>query len=517
MPLPTPPLVSSLVPLFLNCLFSPDPNSVWSLQLLKTGCPVSTESLLPPLLLPLIAQAKKEKGSPFGLPFGLPFSVFFITSFSQQFSHVLNSVWSSWSEHASCGDNIGIISLLSPLSSWLFMLPDTTYLMPASVVRHLSVLTCTQPVTLPIGMFFISPFSQLISHVPNSVWSGWYGHASCSILSLLCPRYRCSWLFVPPDTTYLKPASIVCHLSVLTCTLPTTNTLPIGTFFISPFSQLFSHVPNSVWSGWSGHVSCGILSLLCLRYRCSWLFVPPDTTCLKPAGFVCQFSVLTCARNYPTTNILHSMRDENNQPEHYLFVVFRSCFIDTCPCYLQCNVLTVLTNGSWFDLQPVLHFLTSILRIILPYICAFSLSLLVNLICETFSLHFSIKIFQIGSTFPILYSCVLNFLIPASSSTLYALSESSIDGIIGGGSSKLPWMVVQPYAVSMPITLEDQCSVRFVSLVKKIGVDIEAYPSDKFIHADISFKVASQLLTLAVARHFAACHGICTGSHCNVA
>ena len=76
-------------------------------------------------------------------------------------------------------------------------------------------------------------------------------------------------------------------------------------------------------------------------------------------------------------------------------------------------------------------------------------------------------------------------------STLYALSESSIDGIIGGGCSLLPWMVIQPYAVSMPITLEDQSFIPFVSFVKKIGVDIEAYPSDQFIHADISLKVAS--------------------------
>ena len=42
-------------------LFSHVPNSVWSQQLSKTACPVSTELLLPPLLLSPMARAKKEK------------------------------------------------------------------------------------------------------------------------------------------------------------------------------------------------------------------------------------------------------------------------------------------------------------------------------------------------------------------------------------------------------------------------------------------------------------------------
>ena len=114
-----------------------------------------------------------------------------------------------------------------------------------------------------------------------------------------------------------------------------------------------------------------------------------------------------------------------------------------------------------------------------------------------------------------LYSWLLNFISATLSNP--DSSSKSISGLIGGGCSWIPWTVIQPYAVSTPGTLDDRSYVRFVALVEKIGVGVEAYPNDQFVHADIPLKLASQLLSITVARRIATSHGIFAGSRCNVA
>ena len=113
-------------------------------------------------------------------------------------------------------------------------------------------------------------------------------------------------------------------------------------------------------------------------------------------------------------------------------------------------------------------------------------------------------------------SAVGPYIIASDRSPASLASESSVNGLVGGGSSRLPWMVIRPYAISMPSTLEDHSFVRFVALVEKVGVDVEAYPIDQFVHADMSLKVSSRLLSITVARQIAKSHGVSAGSRCSV-
>lgn len=104
---------------------------------------------------------------------------------------------------------------------------------------------------------------------------------------------------------------------------------------------------------------------------------------------------------------------------------------------------------------------------------------------------------------------------PAALSKQDSLLKSSVNGLLGGGCSQIPWMVIQPYAVSTLSNLEDSSHVHFVALVEKVGIGVEAYPNDQFIHADIPLKIAMQLLSVTITRCIASSHGISVGSHCN--
>ena len=69
------------------------------------------------------------------------------------------------------------------------------------------------------------------------------------------------------------------------------------------------------------------------------------------------------------------------------------------------------------------------------------------------------------------------------------------------------------YIVSQPSTMKNRNLLAYVGYVEKEKFD--AYPNDRFVHADIPLLVLSQFLTLTVARSIAASHGIATGSRCS--
>ena len=173
------------------------------------------------------------------------------------------------------------------------------------------------------------------------------------------------------------------------------------------------------------------------------------------------------------------MRDENLQLEHCLSAVFSTKCIGLCACTLPS---IVQTDSPCFGLL---------------------LATLV-LLC-------------IGTSHFLFRSLVFATITPATSSNQDASSKSTINGFIGGGCSRIPWMVIRPYAVSTPSTLEDRSYVLFVDFIEKVAVDIETYPNDRFVHADIPLKLATQLLSITIARRIASSHGISAGSRCSIA
>ena len=110
---------------------------------------------------------------------------------------------------------------------------------------------------------------------------------------------------------------------------------------------------------------------------------------------------------------------------------------------------------------------------------------------------------------------LLHSYISISVSSATTLSLVSSDAFIGGGSSRIAWATVQPYAISQPTTLQDCSILCYVAYIEK--VNIKAYLNDQFFHTVIPPLVVSQLLNLTVARSIVASHGIVTGSHCNAA
>ena len=86
----------------------------------------------------------------------------------------------------------------------------------------------------------------------------------------------------------------------------------------------------------------------------------------------------------------------------------------------------------------------------------------------------------------------------------------SSDAFIGGGSSRIAWATVQPYAISQPTTLQDHSILSYIAYIEKVNV--KAYPNDQFVHTVIPPLVVSQLLNLTVARSVVASHGIATGT-----
>ena len=182
------------------------------------------------------------------------------------------------------------------------------------------------------------------------------------------------------------------------------------------------------------------------------------------------------------------MRGENLQLEHCLSAVFSTKCIgsNNGSCALAHTLRStdpiVQTDGLYFDLL----FATLVL-------------LCIGAICFLF------------------YSLVFAAVIPATLSDQDASLKSSIYSFVGGGCSRIPWTVVQPYAVSTPSTLDDQSYVRFVDFVEKVGDDLEAYPNDQFVHANIPLKLATQFLSITIARRIASFHGISAGSRCSVA
>ena len=202
--------------------------------------------------------------------------------------------------------------------------------------------------------------------------------------------------------------------------------------------------------------------------------------------------------NLSTTNISPNARDENIQLEYGLSAVFGAQYIGTCACTLYSIVPTVQTDGLCFCLL----FFTIVLLCIGASRFWFC------------SHNFAAVIFKSLSRL----LCSLPYVLPTFlRKSITTSSTSSIRGLIGGGSSRIPWTVIQPYAISTPNTVEDRSHVRFVALVERAGVDVEAYPNDQFVHADIPLKLATQLFSITIARSIARSHGISAGSRCNIA
>jgi hypothetical protein len=71
------------------------------------------------------------------------------------------------------------------------------------------------------------------------------------------------------------------------------------------------------------------------------------------------------------------------------------------------------------------------------------------------------------------------------------------EGCVGGGSSRLTFSSVMPYIVSKPNFLSDRSCLHYVAYVDNVG--LKAYPSDKFVHANIPLPMVSQLLSITVS------------------
>ena len=111
---------------------------------------------------------------------------------------------------------------------------------------------------------------------------------------------------------------------------------------------------------------------------------------------------------------------------------------------------------------------------------------------------------------PFFSSRVLSPHSPLSSPKVTLPSESRV----GGGSSLLSCPSLLPYIVSKPNILNNRSRLQYVAYVDDVG--LKAYPSDKFVHANIPLPVVSQLLSITVSRYIAMMHGIAVGSHCTV-
>ena len=409
--------------------------------------------------------------------------------------------------------------------------------------RRLSILACFPTIILPCLFVCLFFKNQRISH--------------CTLLPFTFLRYPLSAVCAPFMFHYLLLSRSVLPSSVCSSLVP---------FFLD-LSHTFSGIFSLLYHG--------------VRDHPSWHTVPLDTTHSKSTGVIGRLSVLSYAQNHSTTNILPSAQDENRQKlERCTFAVFKIQFVDTCslytvspedPCFGLLSLLHVVISISrhilllflasfcsflsklicdTYAIMKIAYVLHRPLHVILVllYIGASSCLFHSNnfavvffksaweTLCslqhgpQTFSrkcrtacrssgmssCSFLMQRFQIGSILPNLYSCMLNFF-PMPLSAMNASLDSSINGLIGGGSSRLPWMVIEPYAVSMPSTLESQSIVSYVDFFEKVSTSIEAYPKDRFVHADIPLKVASSLLSISVARRIAACHGVSAGSRCSVA
>ena len=145
-------------------------------------------------------------------------------------------------------------------------------------------------------------------------------------------------------------------------------------------------------------VDINLVITLCVCDRHSWIFVSPDTTHLKPVELICELSVLSYAQNHSITNVLPSMRDDDNsQLGHHLFGVFRPQCIGICVPSLHNTIPTVPADALRFGLYPVLRFLASILKNTL--LCHIRLgepffSLLINLICDVYTVMTMAYIFD---------------------------------------------------------------------------------------------------------------------------
>ena len=176
------------------------------------------------------------------------------------------------------------------------------------------------------------------------------------------------------------------------------------------------------------------------------------------------------------------MRGENLHLEHCLSAVFSTKLIGSHICTLRNTDPTFQTVGLCFG-----------------FLFATLVLLCISINCFLF------------------HSLAFVAVIPAALSDQDASLKSTIYGFIGGGCSRIPWMVIQPYVVSTPSTLDDRSHVRFVDFVEKVNIELEAYPYDQFVHADIPLKLATQVLSITIARHIASSHGISAGSRCSVA
>lgn len=121
--------------------------------------------------------------------------------------------------------------------------------------------------------------------------------------------------------------------------------------------------------------------------------------------------------------------------------------------------------------------------------------------------------FFIGHRWPLSSSHIPNHCSPLYSPTVAFKLPS--ETCVGGRSSRLSCTSVQPYIVSKPSVLNNQSCLHYVAYVDNTG--LRAYPSNKFVHANIPLPMVSQLLSITVSRYIAMMHSIAVGSRCMVA
>ena len=294
-------------------------------------------------------------------------------------------------------------------------------------------------------------------------------------------------------------------------------------------------------------------------------FLRPSANSSNPAdllkfGQISQFLVPTFAQSHNSfANALHSMQAvlqihqnsalTNVQVLFYLNSVLPSVqavyWLPTirvpthiqCCCTLQrvhlrdlpiralvnpfCDVFAVLIHAYAFDKCQCLRTDTVLLSVLLMafLICSYVFAPLMlktmwGIIYRPLSLQSLSRrcVVQIRHLFN--PRAMMTVPVPSVTSLLPKYASSS-NAYIGGGSSRLAWATIQPYVISQPGgALQDLSFLCYVAYVEKMNVN--AYPIDLFVHANIPPLVVSQLLKLSVARSIAASHGIAAGSRCSV-
>ena len=229
---------------------------------------------------------------------------------------------------------------------------------------------------------------------------------------------------------------------------------------------------------------------------------------VKHAGVNCQISVLSCAQNLSTANVSPDVRDGNGHLDHCNFVVFRSQSISyrTHSCH---NIVSTASSFVQIGVYSTI-FLASFLRYILLCCIHFQepfLSLLVYQICD---------IVNIADVFDKSLLRTLWNIVVHNSVTAPVIPFPWHLQIGGGGTRKgLAWSSIERFVNSFPCSFNTCRKVLYVDHVKPECLQL--FPAEKYVYARLPLANLVDLVPLANARSIVALHGIAPGSRCNAA